>query len=68
MYKRRNKHLTDDDRWKTKGGPHRCPIPHPEKCPACGGTGWLDYFEVTFHALCDEDRCPTCDGTGEVWK
>ena len=51
-----------DDRWRRKGGAHKCNIPLPEVCPDCGGTGLYITENGEYH------ECPRCEGTGEVWE
>ena len=56
-----------DDRWRSKGGQHRCAVPAPDVCPDCGGDGyeWLAGAPATSK---NKLICKRCDGTGEVWE
>lgn len=60
--KPRNKALVEDDRWKTKGGPHRRATPTPDVCPTCRGLGSVVDINQ------DTMECPICDGLGEIYE
>lgn len=52
----------NDTRWREKGGGHRCPIPEPHICTACGGSGIITLQNG------EDQECPKCQGTGEIWE
>ena len=54
-----------DDRWRTKGVPHKEKVLEPFPCSVCGGFGWLEVHKYDKDTM---ETCSYCDGTGEVYE
>ena len=42
------------------------PFPQHHPCPACGGTGQLNFFKGESRFLLSAEECPACCGFGYV--